>query len=77
MAMRLRLLGGTLKIKRYPELRNAERRRDVPVVSVGGVYFVWWSRAASRRNAANMGSSNPVGHPLGDPVKNRTGAVDT
>lgn len=46
MSFRMRLPGGTLKLKRYPELRGSERRREVPVLSVGGLYLVWWSRSA-------------------------------
>jgi len=56
MTVRMRLPGGTLKIKRYPELRSAERKREVPVVSVGGIYLVWWSEAAARRRAASVSS---------------------
>ncbi|RST85180.1 hypothetical protein EJC49_17025 [Aquibium carbonis] len=58
MTMRMRLPGGTLKIKRYIELRHAERKREVPVIVVGGLYFVWWSEAATRRRAARMRHSD-------------------
>jgi len=51
MSIRIRLPGGTLKLKRYPELRGSERRREVPVVSVGGLYFIWWSRSAVESKA--------------------------
>ena len=54
MTVRLRLPGGTLKIKRYPELRNSERKKEVPVIAIGGVYFVWWSRSAARRKRSSM-----------------------
>ncbi len=54
MTMRMRLPGGTLKIKRYAELRHAERKREVPVIVVGGLYFVWWSQSATRRRAESM-----------------------
>lgn len=54
MTVRLRLPGGTLKIKRYPELRSSERRKEVPVIAIGGVYFVWWSRSAVRRKRLSM-----------------------
>lgn len=42
MAIRLRLPGGTLKLKRSVELRSAERRRDVPVLRIGPLFLVWW-----------------------------------
>jgi hypothetical protein len=51
MSTRIRLPGGTLKLKRYPELRGSERRREVPVVSIGGLYLVWWSRSAMEAKA--------------------------
>jgi len=47
--MRLRLPGGTLKIKRYAELRGVERRREVPVIVIGFLYIVWWSWLAEKR----------------------------
>jgi hypothetical protein len=43
MALRIRLLGGTLKVKSYRELRARERERRVPVMKLGSTYFVWWS----------------------------------
>ncbi|WP_187973407.1 hypothetical protein [Aquibium microcysteis] len=54
MSIRMRLPGGTLKVKRYPELRGPERRREVPVLAVGGLYLVWWSNAAMKRKAREM-----------------------
>lgn len=42
MSMHIRLPGGTLKIKRYLELRHAERIREVPVFRFGWFYFTWW-----------------------------------
>jgi hypothetical protein len=41
MALRIRLPGGTLKVKTYRELRDRERDRRVPVLKVGAIYFVW------------------------------------
>lgn len=43
MALRIKLPGGTLKIKTYRELRSSERDRRVPVWKMGSVYFIWWS----------------------------------
>jgi hypothetical protein len=42
MALRIRLPGGTLKIKTYRELRVRERERRVPVRKLGSLYFIWW-----------------------------------
>ncbi|WP_202596357.1 hypothetical protein [Mesorhizobium loti] len=43
MALRIRLPGGTLKVKIYRELRDRERDHRVPVLKVGSLYFVWAS----------------------------------
>lgn len=43
MAVRIRMPGGTLKVKVYRELRDRERTRRIPVVKIGRVYFTWWS----------------------------------
>lgn len=45
MAVRIRLPGGTLKMKTYRELRARERDRRVPVMKMGSLYFVWWSKS--------------------------------
>ncbi|WP_287364005.1 hypothetical protein [Mesorhizobium sp.] len=45
MAVRIKLPGGTLKVKVYRELRGRERERRVPVMKVGSLYFVWWSNS--------------------------------
>lgn len=42
MAVRFKLPGGMLKLKRYGELRSAERRRDVPMLRIGRLFLVWW-----------------------------------
>jgi hypothetical protein len=42
MAVRFRLPGGTLKLKRYAELRSAERRRELPMLRIGRLFLVWW-----------------------------------
>ncbi|MER8503205.1 MULTISPECIES: hypothetical protein [unclassified Mesorhizobium] len=44
MAVRIRLPGGTLKMKTYRELRARERDRRVPVMKMGSLYFIWWSK---------------------------------
>ncbi|MCV3209235.1 hypothetical protein OHD62_23830 [Mesorhizobium sp. YC-39] len=43
MAVRIKLPGGTLKMKVYRELRDRERERRVPVLKLGSLYFIWWS----------------------------------
>ncbi|MER9471104.1 hypothetical protein [Mesorhizobium sp. M0520] len=43
MALRIRVPGGTLKIKTYRELRAPERDRRVPVRKIGSLYLIWWS----------------------------------
>ncbi|MET3577673.1 hypothetical protein ABID19_000688 [Mesorhizobium robiniae] len=45
MAVRIKLPGGTLKMKVYRELRARERERRVPVMKMGSLYFVWWSNS--------------------------------
>jgi hypothetical protein len=52
MAVRIRLPGGTLKMKFSRELREPERQRRVPVVKMGSLYLVWWSNS-QRQNADN------------------------
>jgi hypothetical protein len=41
MALRIRLPGGTLKVKVYRELRDRERNRRVPVWKLGSIYLIW------------------------------------
>ncbi|WP_292555101.1 hypothetical protein [Mesorhizobium sp.] len=43
MAVRIRLPGGTLKMKVYREFRERERARRIPVLKLGSLYFSWWS----------------------------------
>lgn len=43
MALRIRLPGGTLKVKTYRELRDRERDRRVPVWKLGSIYVIWSS----------------------------------
>jgi hypothetical protein len=43
MTLRIRLPGGTLKVKTYRELRVRERDRHLPVWRMGSLYFIWWS----------------------------------
>lgn len=43
MALRIKLPGGTLKVKTYRELRDRERDRRVPVWKMGAIYLSWWS----------------------------------
>lgn len=44
MALRIKLPGGTLKVKTYRELRTRERDRRVPVWKILSLYFIWWSK---------------------------------
>jgi len=37
---------GTLKVKRYIELRSPERSHSVPVLKFASLYFIWWSNRA-------------------------------
>lgn len=48
MAIRIKLPGGTLKLKTYRELRTRERERRVPVWKVGSVFVIWWSNKVSQ-----------------------------
>lgn len=57
MTVRIRLPGGTLKMKIYRELRDRERERRVPVMKIGSLYFVWWSN-----NRRSNGSSESERH---------------
>ncbi|WP_164783834.1 MULTISPECIES: hypothetical protein [unclassified Mesorhizobium] len=41
MALRIKLPGGTLKVKTYRELRTRERDRRVPVLKIGSMYIIW------------------------------------
>ncbi len=43
MALRIRLPGGTLKVKTYRELRDREPDRRVPVLKLGSTYIIWSS----------------------------------
>jgi hypothetical protein len=49
MAIRIRLPGGTLKMKTYRELRDRERDRRVPVIKIGAVYLIWSTNRQSRK----------------------------
>ncbi|MBZ9674132.1 hypothetical protein [Mesorhizobium sp. ES1-1] len=49
MTIRIRLPGGTLKIKKRDELRLREQKGVVPVWQVGGYFIVWWPSHMSDR----------------------------
>jgi hypothetical protein len=49
MTIRIRLPGGTLKIKKRDELRRREQKRLVPVWQVGNYFIVWWPSHISDR----------------------------
>lgn len=44
MRIHVPLIGGTLKIKTYRELRQRERDHVVPVWRLGNIYFTWWRK---------------------------------
>jgi hypothetical protein len=46
MHYRIRLPGGTLKIKTRQYLRTREIEGRVPMKRLGGLYFIWWPEAA-------------------------------
>jgi hypothetical protein len=48
LPIRIRLLGGTLKIKRHHHLRTQERGGWVPVWQFGVLYFIWHKRTRDR-----------------------------
>lgn len=50
MATRIKLPGGTLKIKTYRELRARERDRRIPLWKIGSLYFTWWSNRHQQRS---------------------------
>ncbi len=41
--IRVNLVGGTLKLKTFRQLRRCEMNHKVPVMRLGSVYAVWWS----------------------------------
>jgi hypothetical protein len=49
MTVRIRLPGGTLKIKGYRDLRTSEREAAVPVWKIGSTYFIWWSNKKAQQ----------------------------
>jgi hypothetical protein len=57
MALRIRMPGGTLKVKAYRELRGRERERRIPVMRLGSIYFVWWS---NQEKQAGRKSNQPA-----------------
>lgn len=47
MTIKIRLPGGTLKIKKREDLRRREQKREVPVWQVGNYFVVWWPSTVS------------------------------
>ncbi|MDP9588550.1 UNVERIFIED_ORG: hypothetical protein J2W19_001096 [Shinella zoogloeoides] len=45
----IRPAGGTLKVKLRSHLRTNALRGEVPVLSLGGLIFVWWSNQKIER----------------------------
>ncbi|MER8831069.1 hypothetical protein NKH73_31870 [Mesorhizobium sp. M0938] len=60
MAVRIRLPGGTLKMKVYRELRERERARRIPVLKMGSLYFTWWSNRRPPSNDQPSAPDNPA-----------------
>lgn len=58
MTVRIRLPGGTLKMKIYRELRDRERERRVPVMKIGSLYFVWWSNNRKSNSSSDSERQN-------------------
>ncbi|AZO00568.1 hypothetical protein EJ066_27515 [Mesorhizobium sp. M9A.F.Ca.ET.002.03.1.2] len=56
MTIRIRLPGGTLKIKKKDELRRREQKRQVPVLQVGNYFIVWWPSSMSDRPSSTKKS---------------------
>ncbi|MBN9220959.1 MAG: hypothetical protein J0I79_23685 [Mesorhizobium sp.] len=57
MTFKIRLPGGTLKVKQHHELRRRKQKREVPVWQLGKYFIIWWpetiSDGPSRRAGAN------------------------
>jgi hypothetical protein len=53
MTIRIRLPGGTLKIKRRDDLRRREKNRHVPVWQIGSYFLVWWPSTISDKPSKN------------------------
>ncbi|TIL58829.1 MAG: hypothetical protein E5Y79_17860 [Mesorhizobium sp.] len=60
MAVRIRLPGGTLKMKVYRELRERERARRIPVLKLGSLYFSRWSEPAASVERPARRRSQPI-----------------
>ncbi|MER8455864.1 hypothetical protein NKH24_06955 [Mesorhizobium sp. M1300] len=43
MTIRIKVPGGTLKVKTYRELRTRERERRLPMLRLGSLYLIWLS----------------------------------
>jgi len=59
MALRIKLPGGTLKVKTCRELRTSQRDRRVPVRKMGQLYLVWRSSRQKIGEAAPDDRGNP------------------
>ncbi|MER8524024.1 hypothetical protein NKI48_08945 [Mesorhizobium sp. M0644] len=57
MTIRIRLPGGTLKIKKRDELRRREQKREVPVWQFGNYFVIWWPSGMSGRPSSPNKSS--------------------
>jgi hypothetical protein len=53
MTVRIKLPGGTLKLKRREELRRREKNGAVPVWQIGNYFLVWWPSSIPDRPSKN------------------------
>ena len=58
MTFRLRLPGGTLKIK-SGGLRKREQKREVPVWKFGSYYVIWWPSSIPDEPSVSRQTSKP------------------
>jgi hypothetical protein len=55
MTVKIRLPGGTPKLKQHHELQRREQKCDVPVWQVGKYFIVWWPSTISDRPSKRHG----------------------
>jgi hypothetical protein len=59
MTVRIRLPGGTLKLKRRQELRRREKSGAVPVWQIGNYFLVWWPSSIPNKPSKTTGGDEP------------------
>ena len=57
MTIRIRLPGGTLKIKTHDELRKREQQRVVPVWRLGPYFIIWWPSSVPDQSSSRTHAS--------------------